>query len=293
VLQRIAVTADPWPSGYALGRSDDGESFAPEQTVTTRAMIGVTASTLPAGPLWRMDRRSQIEVTLSHGQLQSVGEVASLAGLNLLAVESPQQGWEVLSFANAELTGLDTWRLSGLVRGLGGSELLAGLLKPPGSRVVLLDGAVQPLATGLEALGRRSFWRIAPLGRDHADTMAIAFAATPGPAALLPLAPVHLKARRGSDGVTLSWVRRTRTGGDNLALAEVPLGEAREAYLAEVLSGDSVKRRFETSQPSVLYPASAEIADFGTAQSDIRLRIRQVSAAAGPGHAAERLIPIN
>jgi hypothetical protein len=291
-LQRIAVTADPWPGGYTLWRSDDGESFTAEALVPTRAMIGALTAPLPAGPLWRFDRRSTIDVVLSHGQLQAVGETASLSGVNLLAVEAAGQGWEIISFAGAALTGPAAWRLSTLVRGLAGSEPFAALAKPAGARVVVLDGAVQPIVSGMEALGRRAFWRLSPAGRDHADPMAIAFEATPGPAALLPLAPVHPVARREADGVRISWIRRTRIGGDAFDAAEVPLGEEAEAYLVEVLDGAAVKRSAETSSASWLYPAAAETADFGGPRAAHVMRIRQISRAAGPGHALEAKTPV-
>jgi Putative phage tail protein len=292
VLQRIAVTAEPWAGGYTLWRSADGVSFEAEAAIATRAMVGAAASALPPGPLWRFDRSSVLDIVLSHGQLQSVSEVASLSGVNLLAVEAPGAGWEIVSFAAADLTGPNSWRLSRLVRGIAGSEALAALAKPVGARVVVLDGAVQPLATGLDMLGRQVFWRLSPAGKDHADAMAIAFETTPGPAALLPLAPVHLKARRQASGVMFSWTRRARTGGEAFDAAEIPLAEDSESYVAEVLEGAAVKRSFAVSTSSLLYPAASEAADFGGSQASIRLRIRQISQAAGPGFAAEAFITI-
>ncbi len=291
-LSRIAVTADPWPGGCTLWRSDDGTSFTAEATVTARAVIGRTLAALPPGPLWRFDRRAILDVELSHGELQSVSEIAALSGVNLLAVEAAGQGWEIVAFAGAALLGPKQWRLTTLVRGLAGSEPYAQIAKAAGARVVLLDGAVQALASGPENLGRPSFWRVSPAGRDHADPMAVAFSLTPSAEALLPLAPVRLKARRGAAGVTFSWIRRTRVGGDSWDLAEVPLGEESEAYAVEVLAGATVKRSVTVGAPAWLYPAADETADFGGPQAAIRLRVRQASRAAGPGRAAETLVPV-
>jgi GTA TIM-barrel-like domain/Putative phage tail protein len=291
ILSRIAVTADPWAGGYTLWRSDDGQSFTAEAAVPVRATIGRLLAPLPAGPLWRFDRNAVLELELSHGELQSLGEVASLAGGNMLAVEAAE-GWEIMSFASAELTGFRQWRLSGLVRGLAGSEPHAGLAKPTGNRVVLLDGAVQPLASGAAELGRQAFWRIAPEGRDHADPMAVSLSTTATGEALLPLAPVRLAARRVEGGVRLSWIRRARGGGDSWELAEVPLGEAEEAYALDILSGATVKRSVRTSAPVWLYGAADEMADFGAPQTALRLRVRQISQAAGPGRAGDALVPV-
>jgi hypothetical protein len=232
-----------------------------------------------------------LEVELSHGSLQSEGEVTSLTGRNVIAVEG-SGGWELVSFASAVLTGTRQWRLSGLIRGLGGTEPYAADAKPAGARAVLLDGAVQPLVSGPAELGRQTFWRIAPVDRDHADPMAIAFSTTATGVALLPLAPVRLRAHRVAGGLLLSWIRRVRSGGDSWELAEVPLGEAAEAYVVEVLGGTAIKRSAEVAGPSWLYAAADEIADFGVPQAQLRFRVRQISQAAGPGRAAETLASV-
>jgi hypothetical protein len=291
-LSRIAVSADPWAGAYTLWRGADDGGFSPEATVSTRAMIGRTAAPLPPGPLWRFDRRAALDIELSHGALQSVVETASLAGGNLIAVQGADGGWEIISFAGAELVGPNLWRLTALVRGLSGSEPHAALAKPAGARVVILDGAVQPLAAGVGSYGRPSMWRLAPEGADHGGPSAVAFEAVPGPDALLPLAPVGLRARREAAGVRLGWIRRTRRGGDSWEVAEVPLGEESESYLLEILSGGDVKRQVETSSPSWLYPGAEEAADFGGPQGGLRLRVRQLSRAVGPGRAAESLVAV-
>jgi hypothetical protein len=108
----------------------------------------------------------------------------------------------------------------------------------------------------------------------------------------LPLAPCRVKARRHATGITITWLRRARFGGDSWELAEVPLAEESEAYLVDVMAGALRKRQFSTSQPTVTYPAADEIADFGMPQSVLTLRIRQISRAVGPGAVTEVLVSV-
>ena len=77
---------------------------------------------------------------------------------------------------------------------------------------------------------------------------------------------------------------RTRTGGDAWNTVDVPLGEAREAYLAELLdaAGLTVWSR-EVAAPSVVLSNAEELSVFGAPQSLVRLRVRQISDAVGPG----------
>jgi hypothetical protein len=109
--------------------------------------------------------------------------------------------------------------------------------------------------------------------------------ATPHATALRPLAPVHLKAKRTGDGITLSWIRRTRVDGDTW-VGEVPLGEDREQYAVEILSGADVVRTLSVTTPIVLYPAADELADFGVTQTSLTVRVAQLSATVGAGFAA-------
>ncbi|MGL4635977.1 MAG: baseplate multidomain protein megatron [Beijerinckiaceae bacterium] len=291
-LQYLAVTADPWPGAYTVWRSQDGASYEAFERADTRAIIGTCLTPLPAGPLWRSDRFSSVDVLLSHGTLQSITQLAALGGQNLAAIGSQAAGWEIIAFQTATLLGPNRWRLSGLLRGLGGSEEMAGSIKPAGSQIVLLDGALVPLVTDIDLLGRTMQYRLSPEGRDHADAMATSFQAIAGPRALLPLAPCRLRARREVGGISISWVRRTRFGGDSWELAEVPLSEATEAYDLSILAGTTLKRRLTVSQPTALYSTADETADFGTPQTNLTLRIRQISQAVGPGMALEAIVPV-
>jgi hypothetical protein len=292
VLQRLAVAADPWAGAYTLWRSEDGTSFTAVQRIATRATVGETMTVFAAGPIWRLDRTNSVEVALSPGTLESVGLDTALNGANLIAIEISGQGWEVLSYTTADLIAAGRWRLSGLLRGLAGSEPFAAVVKPPGSRVVILDGGVADLATGTEWLNRTINYRLSPEGRDHADPMAVAFTATAGPIALKPLSPVRLAAKREAGGVRLSWIRRTRFGGDNWELAEVPLNEETEAYAVDVLSGTALKRRLKVTSPAALYASADEIADFGAPQASLLIRVSQTSLAAGDGQSTEQLLPV-
>jgi hypothetical protein len=67
----------------------------------------------------------------------------------------------------------------------------------------------------------------------------------------------------------------------------VPLGEEREAYELDVLSGSTVLRTLSAAGPSVLYAAADELADFGVAQSSLAVAVYQLSITAGRGFPAQ------
>ena len=97
---------------------------------------------------------------------------------------------------------------------------------------------------------------------------------------------MHLRARRETGGVRFSWRGRKRGLAGVTFAARADLGEASEAYELEILSGSTVVRTLSTTAPSVLYAASDETLDFGTAQPNFSVRLYQISAAVGRGIAA-------
>jgi hypothetical protein len=100
-----------------------------------------------------------------------------------------------------------------------------------------------------------------------------------------------VRGSRAENGdVTITWIRRTRIGGDSWEGAEVPLAETQEAYAIDVVSGPDVVRSLGTSSPSFVYSASEQVADFGSPQAALSLRVAQVSATFGRGIAAHATV---
>ncbi|HEU4662160.1 MAG TPA: glycoside hydrolase/phage tail family protein [Pseudolabrys sp.] len=290
VLMRVAVFADPWPGAMAVWAAADGVSFQRAALVAAPATVGQTLDDLPAGPTARW-HNSSFRVQLYGGVLSSRPESAVLSGANAAALQRADGAWEIIQFVNAELVGERTYMVSRLLRGQLGSEWAMGAPLAAGSPFVLLDANLVPTASGADALERPLQLRIVAANRDIADASAVALEATPQATALRPLAPVHVSARRGDDGVTFSWIRRARFDGDSW-VGEVPLCEASEEYNVDILSGDSVVRTLGVSSPSALYAAGDELADFGMLQSSLTIRVTQLSATVGRGFATRATLAV-
>jgi len=98
-----------------------------------------------------------------------------------------------------------------------------------------------------------------------------------------PLSPVHLAAKKTGGDIALSWIRRTRIGGDGWT-GEVPLGEAYERYQLRVLNGATEIRRTEVAAPGFTYTAAMQIEDFPSgAPATLVFAAAQISDLVGPG----------
>jgi len=99
----------------------------------------------------------------------------------------------------------------------------------------------------------------------------------------VPLSPVHVRGTRTGDDLTVTWLRRTRIGGDSWDSVEVPLAEDSERYEIDILDGTTLKRTLATTTPAATYTAADQTTDFGAPQSSIAVRVSQLSTTFGRG----------
>lgn len=295
ILQHLAVFADPWPGRMTLWRASGDGHFSFLDAFDAPALLGETTTPLPPGPLWRFDRGPGFEALARGGALASVDDAALFDGANLFALIAPDGEAEIIAAGRIELAGAAggarLWRFSRLLRGLAGSEPAASRFLAAGARVVALDGAVRPLCRERNDIGRALRYRIGPAGRDHGDPGFTEFTATPGALALRPMPPVHLRARRTAEGVRISFIPRGRRAADAWDGPDPPRDDG-ERYDVEIRAGDAVARTLTGTEPPLLYPAAAELADFGAPQTTLDLAVTLASAAGGRSFPTRALVPV-
>lgn len=279
----VAVTASPWAGPAAVYSSLNGQSWSYETAVNRRAMMGQTVTDLPFAIPGLPQRGAGVEVSFADGALSSVDDQTLFAGGNIAAIGGSSGRWELFQFRDAELLEDGRWRLSHLLRGQQGTDAYIPPVWEAGAKIVILDGsAVQlPVPTALRGMTR--FYRVGPASRPVDDESYVELTHASDASGLRPFAPVHLRAASdGLGGYSINWVRRARVGGNNWELAEVPLGEAREAYQVQVFKDGSLRRTEAVTAPNWSYDA-ARMA-FDGVVAPFYVEIAQVSDLFGPGH---------
>ena len=224
---------------------------------------------------------------MGYGALSSASTLQVLAGANLAAIQTPAGDWEILQFATATLIAPSTYNLTGLLRGQAGSDATMANMVPVGQPFVVLNNAISQVPLSAAQTGLPLNWRYGPSSRSIGDATYATSSHTFTAAGLRPLSPVRIKGQRAANGdLTVSWIRRTRIGGDSWDLPDVPLSEDAERYEAVIVSGQSVKRTIPTTQPTFTYTAADQTIDFGSPVNAITVRIAQVSGTYGRGAAA-------
>lgn len=283
----------PWPGGVVLYASADGTGFDLKAVISAPAILGVTTSDLPPALEGRLDHATQLGVSVAGGALASVEMAQVLSGRNACAIRNAAGDWEVLQFRQAELVSPGAYRLRGLLRAQAGTDAAARAIVAAGAPFVVLDQSLTTVAIDRNEVALPYTWRYGPAGRSIGDaSFATAIHAFSG-AGLRPLSPVHVRSRRlpGSNGdLAITWVRRTRTGGDNWEGPEVPLGETSEAYEVDILAGAEVRRTLRTATPYAVYTEAQQIADYGSVQPAYAVRVFQTSAEYGRGTGRDALV---
>lgn len=271
-----------WPGALLYDSSDD-VSFTSEATDNQPVVFG-TATTVLAAPRspWTWDFTNTLTISLALGALAGDTMLNVLNGSNMLLV-----GVEFVQFT-AGVQNMDgTFTISGLLRGRRGTEWACGTHGAGELVVVISPVTVRRQALPLAIVNLLRYYRAVTIGQDLTTAGTLQFTITGND--LKPYAPADLAGTRdGSNNLSLTWMRRTRIGGEWLdGIEVVPLSEDSEAYQIDIFSGITVVRTIAVAgSPAASYSAAQQTADGLTPGNPVALKIYQMSGEVGRGIAA-------
>ncbi len=267
--------------GSAVYRSDDGGesgggTYNLFGNISGQSTIGVAITQLAAAQAYTYDNASTVSVLLTAGTLSSVSQLALLNGSNAAIM-----GGEVVQFQNAVLTAPNSYTLSGFLRGrLGTEDQISS--HAVGEKFVLIDASLLRVTVPISTIGLIRYYKPVSVGNTLGQTAEQSF--TYAARQLKPYSPVQIIGVRDvSNNLTITWIRRTRIGGDLRDGVDIPLNEQSEAYQIDILNGSVVVRTIATTTSSATYSAAQQTTDFGSTQSNVVLKIYQMSATVGRG----------
>jgi hypothetical protein len=267
----LAVAAEPW-----TGAVDVLAGGSPVASVQRRALIGTLTAPVAPGPAGRT-LHSTMSVELWFGALDPGPGVFA-------ALDDAGTVLDVIAWSSTQLLGPGQWRLSGLVRGLGGRAEPPDL--PAGTRIVVLDAALGAASLPAGARGSLLEWTATCRSGTGVDDTTTFEAIWDGLGAL-PWSPVHVRARRTAGGIRIDWIARSRGDGDALEPPSVPPAAATEAWTIAILPSTApgpAVRTLAAATCACLYPQADEAADFGTPQTIVHVAISQRADDGRDGH---------
>jgi hypothetical protein len=286
-----------WRGAGLFKSTDGGTNYSQLLTENRRSTIGSATTALGdfhGGNVFDAQNVVRVELTAGSGDLESATEAQVLSGANRAII-----GSEVIAFKTATLVRDRVYDLSGLLRGLRGTEW-AMPMHIALERFVLLP--VYEATIAASEIGITRHYKAVTLGNsvEESDEHAFRYDAV----RLKPFAPVHVGGGTDASGnVTVNWTRRSRTAAGGLNGA-TPLGEESEEYVLQVWdSAYALCARVISgiTDETYTYTSAMQIADFGANQATIFVTVGQVGSyelgyqtrAAIPGAGGSNTAPIN
>jgi hypothetical protein len=284
----MASAVTNWTGGVLLDSSDNS-NFSQEDATSLNATYGYATTTLaaPREP-WELDTVNTVTVQPVTGSLAGDTLANVLNGSNALIL-----GNEIIQFVNCIDNGDGTYTLSNLLRGRRGTEWACGT-HGANELFVMPSSGAQRVQDPLSVLGQTLYYKGVTVGQDPSTVTSQTLAISG--ADLKPYAPAGIGGTvDGSGNITITWIRRTRIGGEADwadGVADVPLSEDAELYDVDILNGSTVVRTFTNlTAPVCIYYAAQQTADFGSTQASVTANVYQKSAQVGRGYKGTGVAP--
>lgn len=292
LLAAVKPAEDGRWSQASIYRSPDNSTFAPVASTGNESVIGEASTALCAFTGWTWDEWSTVTVDVGDGELTSSSSSAMQADQTINVAALGVDGrWEILRYRTATLVSAGVYTLSGLLRGLRGTESNRGNHQVGDTFVKLSSSSQVRVSLSNAELGLTRYWKGVTAGQQVSSVASQTL--SPDGVALKPWAPTRFRvARDGSNDCTLSWMRRTRlqvrhggTGG-----SYVPLGETTESYEVDVYADGTyttVVRTLTSASETAAYTAAQQTSDGLTPGNTLYVRVYQLSALVGRGYPLE------
>lgn len=294
-------------SGATLEKSLDDVGFSNVDQVASdnAAPWGVLSNVLgDTSHPFRVDRVNTINVVVVEGadQFANCTLLEACNGANAAAILNSTTGViEIIQFLNIHVETDGSITLSNLLRGRRGTEVYTDSHSQGESFVLLTTTSTRTLRMTLGDIGVPRYYKAPSNGTliEAVDTQAF----TDTGRTWKPYAPVHVAATLAGSDIDLTWLRRTRVGGELRDLTgDVPLSEQSEVYEVDIYNalGDTVLRTLRveygatpTTSPGLTYVSADIVTDFGTPPATLNVAVYQVSTLVGRGFGKQINVTVN
>ena len=279
----VAATADPL---YQMGvfreqLNSGGADHDLIATLNASATIGVTTTAISAATPEAWDAAGTVGLEFERGALSSrPQDQVEANNLNALALQAADGTWEVIQFTDAAMSGPNGWTASNLFRGAGGVSKDI----PVGSRVVLLNNAVEVLEVREKDIGVERTYEVGPGIRPIGDDTYVTLKHTAQGSGTQPLPVRDIKFTENGEDILIEWTRDIQPTQTS-------------HFIVQIYDGNDavVATHTVTGEQRFLFDENSQVAALGAglaAGDTLRVGISEVNVLgqAGPNTTAERVI---
>lgn len=278
----------PVVGATTVNKSVDGQAYGPIGSSTDELTYGSAIDLLPAGPVMTIEYDAVLRFRLLQGEgssFQTADKYDVLAGTANRLLVGREGRWEQIGFIQASFdTDTREVTLTGLIRGLRGTEICAALHQRGDLVVLIENGPILQTYEQSGSINETVVFVIADnVGRlNFTDALAVPVSGS----TRKPWAVANVHVENSAGDLDFSWDRRTRLYGPlNNGNPTVPLDEEAELYDVVIYRAGVIVRTVENLTSSAYtYTAAEQSADgWSGSITSIRLDIYQISALVGRG----------
>ncbi len=262
-----AGTSPGWRGAALLVSTDDGASWQDAGVTAAPGVLGATTSPLPIGSAHLTDTANSVDIQLLNGEMALIAsdDDGLLAGRNAAML-----GKELIQFGAADALGGGAYRLSRLLRGRRGTQIVAHGTATP---FTLIEREwLAPIEAGVGVASVRV------IATGVGDTIAGVEALLTRPdQAIKPPPPVHLRVDRQTSGDwVFQWTRQSRDGWRWPDLIDVALAEEQERYRLLISPSAAPERESQALSPAWTYTAAERAADAASGSTSLTVSVAQI-----------------
>lgn len=266
-LYVAASGTDNWVAAELLVDTDGNGEYEFTDIPLYESAFGTAIAALPNHSPAFLDNTNSVDIQLYKPEmnLESIPEDTWLMGDRNIAY----LGNELICYRNAILIAPGRYRLSGLIRGVKGTEYACST-HVAGEEFYLLD-EVTIVPASVSYVGREIKFKavVDDQSADEVEELTITYNGN----SARPPAPVDITGVRDSEGnLAIAWSPRSRRGMPLLDYQDLPVEKSDEFFIVEIVGG----RTLSSFSNTVTYTAAMQIEDFGSVQSSVEVRVVHV-----------------
>ena len=276
-----------WSGAAVYKSTDGGATFNQIATSVNEATLGMVE--VPLGnPIdyhyW--DNVNTLDVELKTGSLQSKSEIAVLNGANLAMVGSEMIAFKTATLTGQSVRGNNIYRLSGLMRGLQGTEWVFDDVAHTAQELfVLIDQTLVKHNITDSEIRSPVLYKVVTFGGSPANVDSESY--TMIPVNMVPwkvACPQAIKDCSTKD-FDITWIMRSRSMGDGLEdFVEIEHDPDFGGWTVAAMNGLTEVRKWHVMTPYTKYTLDNQFDDFGGEQNSITFKIATLNRVHGTGY---------
>lgn len=273
----IAVIGnEDWTNGSLYISDDNGLTYNYAIPLLSVSTVGSITGIVPDTSSSFIDTETSITVTLESGE--GVDPVTDDEFLS--AAQVGLFGKEMILFRDVTLISNNpkVYQFSHLIRGYRGTEYWIDK-HTTNERFILLTGYRERLTGSLSDIGITYRFKAVPtsgIETYYTDYSSLTIEGE----SIKPYTPVQIEGIKSGNNWILTWIRRTRKYNDLMDYVDIGLapGELDEYFILIYNSSGNLVNTYSSIYEEFMYLESEQIADFGSVQTTLRVKVLQKSS---------------